>query len=899
MAMSPSVSRMPARVPGAAQAPGPAAAGPANALRSQLRGVGFAAGQAMLAPGGAQAAAQEPAGLAGLAQQLTALGRGAGAGAVERPAEADVDASPAPVEAEVAAAPKPQVGAEAGSADTAVLDAPIELGEHDPGPAGEGAPEEPLEVADAATPGAGAETPAESAPAEAEASGGGAAETDASASGGGAEAAAGTGAGAEAAAGPGGGGVEAEAAGGGPAVEAAQSQGAATEAQAPSAVGAAAGHGAAVAPDEAAVAHLGGTGSPEQANEEAGSSDQEGAAAELQARLEPRDAGSPLPMAAREHLEADIGVDLGDVRVHQGGAPGATLGQLGAPAAAMGKHILLRDAGADLAAPATLKVLRHEAMHLVQQAQGQVDEALGDEGHDGRRADLERAADAPATPTNDDSSLERVRPDAAPAGSVRAGAAIAEAAGPASARPGEGGRRRRSGRSGPGRGQAPRKIALRARGPAQYLGLPSPRDVYNKVKKTGDRAARATANKARAAVGWAGDKAKKGYTKLKGLSKVLANRLRGAITNALSAAGSYLMGKLESLRSRLWSLDTLKGLLERAGFSEAAAFVDRAKSLGERAVSELADARKRAAQAAAAVRQLRSLVSQYRRKGPAYYNAAKAAVTRTTRVLSDPGTLFKRGRAAVRAAVAEVRARALKAFAAARAAVAAPLQTVGTALSQVGPALKSAGQWMAARRSGFRDIFDGVTSMLSLLPPPVGPVSALANALLKAAEGDWRGAGTSLLTAIPLVGHAARAGSYGTRAQGHVVKLDGYIKRTRSRAQSLQGAAAGRLERLRGVWRGAQQRLSQGAAQVRSRLAARLAPLQRRYFDMQPRLTAYSTRVMERIARVRERFGPAYKRYQGWNTKFTRAEKLWGTIRSAGGDILSGLDEVMSPTPAT
>jgi hypothetical protein len=108
--------------------------------------------------------------------------------------------------------------------------------------------------------------------------------------------------------------------------------------------------------------------------------------------------GQPLPDATKAKMEAGLGADLSDVRVHTGSAATESAQAVGAHAYTVGSHVAFQDGQY---APGTSdgdRVLAHELSHVVQQRNGPVD---GTEGPDGLKISdpsdrFERAADANA-----------------------------------------------------------------------------------------------------------------------------------------------------------------------------------------------------------------------------------------------------------------------------------------------------------------------------------------------------------------------------------------------------------------------------------------------------------------------------------------------------------------------
>lgn len=79
-----------------------------------------------------------------------------------------------------------------------------------------------------------------------------------------------------------------------------------------------------------------------------------------------RHPGQPLAAQLKEEMQARLGADLSDVRVHTDGASRASAAEVGARAFTSGNHVVIGDGGADK------HTLAHELTHVVQQRQGPV-----------------------------------------------------------------------------------------------------------------------------------------------------------------------------------------------------------------------------------------------------------------------------------------------------------------------------------------------------------------------------------------------------------------------------------------------------------------------------------------------------------------------------------------------
>jgi hypothetical protein len=112
-----------------------------------------------------------------------------------------------------------------------------------------------------------------------------------------------------------------------------------------------------------------------------------------------RTAGRPLDDRVRSDMEARLGADFSDVRVHTGADADASARAVQAQAYTSGSHVVFRHGGYDPSSAAGRHVLAHELTHVVQQRTGPVS---GVETADGLSVShpndrFERAAEATAT----------------------------------------------------------------------------------------------------------------------------------------------------------------------------------------------------------------------------------------------------------------------------------------------------------------------------------------------------------------------------------------------------------------------------------------------------------------------------------------------------------------------
>lgn len=83
--------------------------------------------------------------------------------------------------------------------------------------------------------------------------------------------------------------------------------------------------------------------------------------------------GRPLEEPVRQDMEARLGHDFGDVRVHDDGAAHASARSVNASAYTVGSHIAFQRDVYDPSSTAGQRTLAHELTHVVQQRSGPVD----------------------------------------------------------------------------------------------------------------------------------------------------------------------------------------------------------------------------------------------------------------------------------------------------------------------------------------------------------------------------------------------------------------------------------------------------------------------------------------------------------------------------------------------
>jgi hypothetical protein len=83
--------------------------------------------------------------------------------------------------------------------------------------------------------------------------------------------------------------------------------------------------------------------------------------------------GSPLPTPVRADMEAHLGADLGDVRVHDDGAAAASAAAVSAKAYTVGNDVVFNSGAYQPHSDDGRQTLAHELTHVVQQRSGPVD----------------------------------------------------------------------------------------------------------------------------------------------------------------------------------------------------------------------------------------------------------------------------------------------------------------------------------------------------------------------------------------------------------------------------------------------------------------------------------------------------------------------------------------------
>lgn len=103
--------------------------------------------------------------------------------------------------------------------------------------------------------------------------------------------------------------------------------------------------------------------------------------------------GRPVPEDLRERAEAELGVDLSDVRIHTDGESADAVGATGARAATLGGDIVVAPGEFDLGTGAGRRLVEHELTHVAQQATGRTGTLEGEQAEERRSAKERRLED--------------------------------------------------------------------------------------------------------------------------------------------------------------------------------------------------------------------------------------------------------------------------------------------------------------------------------------------------------------------------------------------------------------------------------------------------------------------------------------------------------------------------
>ncbi len=129
-----------------------------------------------------------------------------------------------------------------------------------------------------------------------------------------------------------------------------------------------------------------------------------------------RSPGSPLDTDTKSEMEARLGHDFGDVRVHTDAQAGASAKSVQAQAYTVGNHVVFGEGTFQPTSDQGKRTLAHELTHVVQQRRGPVDGSPAAGGisvshpSDRFEQEAERTADVAMAPTLDHASATRPNP---------------------------------------------------------------------------------------------------------------------------------------------------------------------------------------------------------------------------------------------------------------------------------------------------------------------------------------------------------------------------------------------------------------------------------------------------------------------------------------------------------
>jgi hypothetical protein len=128
--------------------------------------------------------------------------------------------------------------------------------------------------------------------------------------------------------------------------------------------------------------------------------------------------GTPLPKDVRTDMEAHLGADLSDVRVHSGGAAAESAKAVQARAYTVGNDVVFGSGAYEPSSEQGRHTLAHELTHVVQQREGPVDSTPVGGGiavsHPDDRFEREAEASAAALGHGDHADAASAGPTAAP-----------------------------------------------------------------------------------------------------------------------------------------------------------------------------------------------------------------------------------------------------------------------------------------------------------------------------------------------------------------------------------------------------------------------------------------------------------------------------------------------------
>lgn len=553
--------------------------------------------------------------------------------------------------------------------------------------------------------------------------------------------------------------------------------------------------------------------------------------AQLDDAMQPTGEGQPLSEATRAHMEDAVGIDLGDVRLHAGGAPAEILTALGGKAAAKGRHILMAN-GFDPESKDGHEILEHELHHVAQFSEGRVGNIASAAGN-GQRAELE-----------------------ADAGTRQA---------------------RRQAQRGQAKASGKQRARLPNGGPALYFGIPNPIDVAKDV----GGAVVSGAKKVGSTVVGAGKDAVHFVKKTAG--KIFSG-IRDAVTKVIGYVRDAVRGVMSALGHLKDIANWLRGLPVVGKIIGGA--VDAVTKAAHAAAVAYRTAKRKAKQLVAGARRLAAYTRKIASRGPAYFEAARAAAAGAVRAGVDAaGNVYERGKDAIARAVHAVYEQGKRAFNASAHAIRVAYKGLKNATKAVGRGIARAAKWTAKNAGKLSNIATVALDVAGFLPPPVGPIADVSNALIKAAKGDWKGAALDLGAAIPVVGDAAKAGKYGAKGTKLAIKAQKGLDKMVTFGKTSSKAAHVKIKNAHKAIKDIAARNRDKIDRFKDQLGDRFDTLEARYRDFQPKVRKFIGEKRDDLKGFRENLAASMHKYKEQAARLEKVKDFYDKVKGLHDDV--------------
>lgn len=552
--------------------------------------------------------------------------------------------------------------------------------------------------------------------------------------------------------------------------------------------------------------------------------------AQVDEAMQPDGGGQPLAAGTRERMEDATGIDLGDVRLHAGGAQAEILTSLGGKAAAKGRHILLAH-GFNPDSAEGHDILEHEMHHVAQFSEGRVGNIASAAGN-GDRAALEGDAEKRAAD-------RKVRGNTARKNKQR--------------------------------------VPLPNAGPALFFGIPNPIEVAKDV----GGAVVSGAKKVGSTVVGAGKSAVKFVKKTAG--KVVSF-VRDAVSKVIGWVRDAVRGVMSALRNLDKIVDWLRAI-PVVGKAIGGA-VDAVRKAAKAAASAYKAAKRKAKQLVAGARRLASYTAKIAKRGPAYFEAARAAAANVVRGgINAAGNVYERGKDAVNAALREVYKQGKRAFDASAHALRVAYKGLKTATKAVGRGIKAAAKWVKKNADKIKAVGNLVLDVATMMPPPVGPIAAVTKAGIAIAGGNWKDAGVELLGAIPGFAVAAKAGKYGAKGTALAMKTQAVFTKLHKVSKTGATNARKRIKLANKRIKDIAERNRDKIDRFKDQLGDRFDTLEARYRDFKPRVREFISEKREHLSGFRKQLQDSMEKYREQRDMIEQAKGFYDNAKTIKEDI--------------